>query len=390
MEQSLAVAITLCYQFESEYYKKSQLKSCISRATEEAEELIEDNINMVFEDIENANLGNMIHENITNSIRKSHIVIFELSDVNPNVLYELGIASGLQKPIIIIREENSKEELPSDINQLIYLTYNKEKLDRFHHELANTIVRIYNSYDETSFISASLKEKILYKYAEESPEKIFEILGETNKLRVLRTKRDFSTSFKDVLASSTMNFYYVGAMGFLSSGKEWIDMYTEYFSKGKIFSRIIYLQSLEDFYQIYDDEDMLINYCVWLAQNYYLLKLRIIAISHSKDISIWKNGLSFIVSDEKKLLMSTGAFTDQYNNKGFLIENEEIAKIFKEYSKILSIKSKKVKTKDFLHYFSFGEELKEIPPMINDALDSGNYGALRDACEQYVLSNIEF
>jgi len=389
MEQSLAVAITLCYQFESTYYNKGQLKSCILRATEEAEEIISDNVNIVFEDIENANLGNMVHENVSNSIRKSHIVIFELSDVNPNVLYELGIANGLKKPIIIIREEDSQEELPSDINQLIYLTYRKEKLDNFHHELAATIVKIYDSYDETSFISSSLKEKILYKYAEENPEKIFEILGHTNKLKVLQTKNDFSSSFRTVLSSTIMNFYYVGAMGFLSSGEEWLEIYTENFTKGKVFSRVIYLQSLKDFYDIYDDEDMLINYCVWLAQNYYLLKLKVITISHSKDISIWKNGLSFIVSDEKKLLISTGAFMEQYNNKGFLIENEEIAKMFKEYAKILAIKSKKVKIKDFLRYFSLGEELTEIPPAIINALETGDYDQLREVCEQYVMERVE-
>jgi len=388
MEQSLAVAITLCYQFESDYYNRGQLKSCILRATEESEAMIDDNVNMVFEDIENANLGNMVHENVTNSIRKSHIVIFELSDVNANVIYELGIANGLKKPIIIIREESSREELPTDINQLIYLTYKKDKLESFHHILASSIVKIFNSYDETNFISESLKEKILKKYAEESPEKIFDILGQSNKLKVLQTKNDFSCSFQEVLSSTNINFYYVGAMGFLASGKEWLDMYTENFSQGKVFSRIVYLQSLKDFYEIYDDEDMLINYCVWLAQNYHLLKLKVIAISHSQDSSIWKNGLSFIVSDEKKLLISTGVFSDLYNNKGFIIENEEIAKMFKEYAKILSVKSKTVKPKDFLHYFSFGEDLSEIPAVIVGALEEDDYNKLRVACEKYVMESV--
>jgi len=44
MEQSLAVAITLCYQFESDYYNKGQLKLCILRATEESEAMIDDNV----------------------------------------------------------------------------------------------------------------------------------------------------------------------------------------------------------------------------------------------------------------------------------------------------------------------------------------------------------
>ena len=160
MSQPLAISITLCHQFDSKYYDTGKLKSCIVRAAEESEEML-DNVNMVFEDIEDAIYDTQVHSNVIKSIRNSHIVIFEISDVNPNVVYELGIASGLEKPIIILREKSSKEELSTDINQFIYIEYDKNELHRLSGILAHKIAKIYGHYNEIDFISDTLQEKII-------------------------------------------------------------------------------------------------------------------------------------------------------------------------------------------------------------------------------------
>lgn len=383
MDQSLAISITLCYQFESSYYNTKVLKSCILQATEEAEGMLE-NVNLVFEDIEESINGNVVHENVINSIRKSHIILFELSDVNPNVLYELGIANGLKKPIIILREANANTNLPTDINQFIYLTYDKNKLDKFHHKLSKNIIKLYNSYDELDFISDSLQVKIVDKLVEQNPNLVFEKLCKYNLVKVLTRKDDFSKIFNNMIKTTNTNLYYIGAMGFLVSENDWAELYIKQFQNNIVFSRIVYLKNLKDFYEIYDDEDILLNYCTWLALNYYLVKNKIISLKSSSDVSIWKNGISFVVSDEEKILLATGSFSYEYNTKGIYIQNKEISKIFKEYAKILSIKSTKVKSKDIIKCFSFDEEVKKLPEEIEEVLDKKDFCNLRKTCEKYI------
>jgi len=383
MSPPLAISITLCHQFESNYYNSAKIKSCIIKSAEDSESMLE-NINLVFEDIEEATHSSMVHENVINSIRKSHIVIFELSDVNPNVLYELGIANGLKKPIIVLRETNANEKLPTDLNQFIYLTYDKNKLDKFHHKLSKSIIKAYESYDELDFISDRLKLKIVDKFMSQNADIIFQKLNKNNLVKALKGKDDFAYALKDIILNTKTNFYYIGAMGYLASGDDWVDLYQKQFFDNKIFSRIVYLKTLKEFYDIYDDDEMLINYCIWMSINYHLLKHKMITISYSEDISIWKNGLSFVVSDEKKLLIATGSFYQENNVTGLLIENGEIAQMFKEYAKILAVKSKRVKPKDMIKFFSFDKKIDKFPKNIKKVLDEENFMELRSVCEEYV------
>jgi len=383
MSQPLAISITLCHQFKSNYYNSARLKSCIIKSAEDSEAMLE-NINLVFEDIEEATQSSLVHENVINSIRKSHIVIFELSDVNPNVLYELGIANGLKKPIIVLRETNANEKLPTDLNQFIYLTYDKNKLDKFHHKLSESIIKAYKSYDELDFISDRLKLKVVDNFMSQNTEIIFQKLNQNNLVKALKGKDDFSYALKEIILNTKTNFFYVGAMGYLASGNDWVDLYQKQFFDNKVFSRIVYLKTLKEFYDIYDDEEMLVNYCIWMSINYHLLRNKMITISYSEDISIWKNGLSFVVSDEKKLLIATGSFYQENNVTGLLIENKEIAQMFKEYANILSVKSKRVKLKDMIKFYSFDKKIDKFPKNIKKVLDEENFTQLRSVCEEYI------
>jgi hypothetical protein len=156
----------------------------------------------------------------------------------------------------------------------------------------------------------------------------------------------------------------------------------------KVFYRIVYLKTLKEFHDIYQDEEMLINYCLWLAQNYHLIEEKIISMCLSEDVGIWKNGISIIVSDEKKLLISTGSFSDVYNNKGILLNNKEISQMFKEYAKVLSAKSKQIRARNIIKYFSFDKKLTKLPKSIKLTLDEKNFSKLKAICEEYVLNNI--
>lgn len=54
-----------------------------------------------------------ISYDIVNHIIKSDLVIADVSDLNPNVFYELAIRNAIQKPVIVIKAEDQK--MPFDI-----------------------------------------------------------------------------------------------------------------------------------------------------------------------------------------------------------------------------------------------------------------------------------
>ena len=72
-------------------------------------------------------------------IVKSNLIIANINGRNPNVLYELGIAQALDKPVILISGE--PEKLPIDIKSKRFLIYKdyKELQEMIRQELMNLI-----------------------------------------------------------------------------------------------------------------------------------------------------------------------------------------------------------------------------------------------------------
>jgi hypothetical protein len=66
-----------------------------------------------------------IVDDIWASIRKCRFVLAELTNKNPNVLYELGLAHAIGKPAIIITRNS--EDVPFDLKSLRYLYYNVDE-----------------------------------------------------------------------------------------------------------------------------------------------------------------------------------------------------------------------------------------------------------------------
>jgi len=62
-----------------------------------------------------------IVDDIWNSIRACRFVIAELTSKNPNVLYELGLAHAIGKPVVIITR--NADDVPFDLKALRYLYY---------------------------------------------------------------------------------------------------------------------------------------------------------------------------------------------------------------------------------------------------------------------------
>lgn len=65
-----------------------------------------------------------IVDDIWQGIREAKLLIAELTDRNPNVFYELGLAHAISKPVILISK--SIEDVPFDLRSIRVLLYDKD------------------------------------------------------------------------------------------------------------------------------------------------------------------------------------------------------------------------------------------------------------------------
>ncbi|WP_373987765.1 hypothetical protein [Duganella sp. BuS-21] len=65
-----------------------------------------------------------IVDDIWQGIREADLLIAELTDRNPNVFYELGLAHAISKPVILISK--SIEDVPFDLRSIRVLLYDKD------------------------------------------------------------------------------------------------------------------------------------------------------------------------------------------------------------------------------------------------------------------------
>lgn len=70
-------------------------------------------------------------DEIVQRIRSSNVVIADITRKNPNVMFELGIAHGLGKPLILLINEKEDVDLPSDLVGYQYLMYAPDNLSSF-------------------------------------------------------------------------------------------------------------------------------------------------------------------------------------------------------------------------------------------------------------------
>jgi hypothetical protein len=77
---------------------------------------------------------------IEKTIKNADIIIADVSEANPNVMYELGFAQSMQKPVITICQKG--ESIPFDLNRFPILLYDRKQLQ-------NTLIRPLYSYFST-------------------------------------------------------------------------------------------------------------------------------------------------------------------------------------------------------------------------------------------------
>lgn len=81
-------------------------------------------------------------DKISELVRSSQVVVADITNRNPNVFMEIGIAFGLGKRVVVITQDTSA--VPSDLQSMSVLTYQStpEGLDRLKFLLAESLVII--------------------------------------------------------------------------------------------------------------------------------------------------------------------------------------------------------------------------------------------------------
>ena len=77
---------------------------------------------------------------IFDSITKADCIVAEVSDKNPNVFYEVGVAQAVGKPTILLAREETVNELPFDIQHNRVLLYDGENLNIIIEKLVEVLV----------------------------------------------------------------------------------------------------------------------------------------------------------------------------------------------------------------------------------------------------------
>jgi nucleoside 2-deoxyribosyltransferase len=71
--------------------------------------------------------GGVISESVKEAIKHSDFIIADLTGYNPNVMYEVGYAHALKKPVLLIIQSNFKK-VPSNIGGYLFFVYNTADL----------------------------------------------------------------------------------------------------------------------------------------------------------------------------------------------------------------------------------------------------------------------
>lgn len=88
---------------------------------------------------------NLIHLDILKKLIEAPLAICDLSNRNPNVLFELGIRQAFDKPVVLIQEEGTPKIF--DITPLRYLEYSKEMK---YHDVLSMQTKLKDAIEATA------------------------------------------------------------------------------------------------------------------------------------------------------------------------------------------------------------------------------------------------
>lgn len=130
----------------------------------------------------------IIHERIILNIFNDPIVVADVSCLNPNVMFEIGMRITLGKPIIMIGDKETVSSLPFDTKIIDHLTYDGalqfHDVEEFIGLLSEKIQAIKNIYDNNSY-KPFIRKMGPVEIVAPSTESVPEIKAVMNKLNTL-------------------------------------------------------------------------------------------------------------------------------------------------------------------------------------------------------------
>ena len=150
---------------------------------------------------------NIIQKSIVNNIYQADIIICDVSSMNPNVLFELGLRLAFDKPVIIMIDNNTKLNFDTGIiEHLIYdsdMNYFSIKSLRFNlkTKILATLKEVYSNENYSPFLSnfGTFHTSSLHSEDIDSADQLVDMLSNIqNELTFLRRKYSIHSSLLKV------------------------------------------------------------------------------------------------------------------------------------------------------------------------------------------------
>lgn len=152
---------------------------------------------------------NVIHANIVNNLYNNDIVICDVSSKNPNVMFELGMRIAFDKPVVIIKDDDT--DYCFDTGTIEHITYPKElryeNINNFKIKLSEKITETLKKHINNSEESPILKrfglnvdKRTLAQFPDLQPDDIFktEVLSQLASLtRKINSITSSTSNYKE-------------------------------------------------------------------------------------------------------------------------------------------------------------------------------------------------
>lgn len=82
-----------------------------------------------------------IREDIRSMFQRADLLLFDITDNNPNIMYELGFAHALRKKAALLVSKNAPAEVPSNLSSFMYLPYERDNPEELTQALRSYLQR---------------------------------------------------------------------------------------------------------------------------------------------------------------------------------------------------------------------------------------------------------
>ena len=362
-DHAIDAEVVLCCQFESPHYDLAQLMATVQRAVDAADDQ-EARVDVQFKCLKDGEPGAEITKEIKDAIAGAGIVILEISDLNPNVLMELGAAWQADKPMILLREASVAEEpLPFNISGLRWETYRHDRLNVLEANLTRMVADTLRTLDLDALAPDSI-DRFLARY-----------------FRIITTTEDFTETVRDQLERCEVNFYYIGSASLTPITDEFLDFYRQHL--GPISShRIVYLRTVREVLEAGSRQDA-VEHCIWLARYYRLVRDGVMQLYHSDAVGHSGTGMSLLVFDQEEVDLALGRIVRGFNHRALTLRSEPFAAMAHAYAQQLAGRATPIEPEDFGRYFHADGDPGRLPEAIAAAVDA-ELETLREASRGFV------